>query len=70
MVIARFHCDRNDERLIRALYSWLRGLERIHRLHAGRFVSQRYSTSEQDGIQFRRELLQWKDALSRMISLC
>lgn len=61
MVIARFHRHQNDECLIRALYGWLRGLERIHRIHSSQFLIQRYSASEDDERRFRRELLQWKD---------
>jgi lysophospholipase L1-like esterase len=70
MVMARFHGDQSDERMIQSLYSWLRGLERIHSHYAARFLCQRYSASDQESILFRRELLRWKDTLSRISLAC
>jgi lysophospholipase L1-like esterase len=60
IVLARFHGAKEDERLILAVYGWLRGLERIHRHYARLFVRQKYSTSEQDSAAFGRELSKWR----------
>ena len=65
MVIARFRNAHDDECLIRVLYAWLRGLERIHANHARRFISQTYSSSQEDRRQFTRELLLWRMRLPR-----